>query len=255
MPELPDSQPDVTAPVALPVTPSEPDFPVSDVTTPAATEPLTQAPPQPTESETPTAPQATELQPTETGVSSELSNEDFVRITDFIPDAVIDLRYATENNFTGQVVYQFSQPYLRYGTVKKLMQVQQAVKEAGYRIKIWDGFRPVAAQFRLWEICPDSTYVANPYNGFSSHSRGNTVDITLVYEDGTELEMPTGFDDFTKMADRDFSDCTEVAARNAAYLEQVMVENGFSGYWGEWWHYTDTNSYPVEHNFQPADKE
>ena len=67
--------------------------------------------------------------------------------------------------------------------------------------------------------------------------------------------MPTGFDDFSKLADRDFSDCIKEAAENAAYLEKIMAENGFSGYYGEWWHYSDTNSYPVEQNFQPADKE
>lgn len=186
---------------------------------------------------------------------AEPSNEDFVLVTDYIPDAVTDLRYATDNNFTGQVIYDFSSPWLRYGTVKKLMMVQTELAKNGYRLKIWDAFRPTAAQFRLWEICPDSTYVANPYNGFSSHSRGNTVDITIVHADGTEVQMPTGFDDFSTLADRDYSDCSTEAASNAAYLEGVMRQNGFSGYYGEWWHFTDCDSYPVEQNFHPAEKE
>lgn len=202
-----------------------------------------------------TSPPATEPLPTVTEPWVEPSDQDFVRILDYIPDAVIDLRYATENNFTGQIIYDFSDPWLRYGTVKKLMNVQSKLAESGYKLKIWDAFRPTAAQFRLWEVCPDSTYVANPHNGFSSHSRGNTIDITIVYSNGTEVLMPTGFDDFSKLADRDFSDCIKEAAENAAYLEEIMAEYGFSGYYGEWWHYTDTNSYPVEHNFQPADKE
>lgn len=68
-------------------------------------------------------------------------------------------------------------------------------------MKVWDAFRPVSAQFRLCKVYPDSTYAANPNTGFSSHSRGNTVDSTLVYSDGTEMQMPTGFDDFSPTAD------------------------------------------------------
>lgn len=98
-------------------------------------------------------------------VTPEPADEDFVRVGDYIPDIVVELKYATADNFTGQVIYDFSDAYLRYGTVKKLMNVQQALREQGLSLKIWDGFRPPAAQFRLWEICPDPTYVADPNNG------------------------------------------------------------------------------------------
>ena len=77
------------------------------------------------------------------------------------------------------------------------------------------------------------------------------MDITLVRSDGTEIPMPTGFDDFTALADRDYRDCSEVAAANARLLEQIMEKCGFRGYRKEWWHYTDTQDYPVEENFQP----
>lgn len=177
---------------------------------------------------------------------------DFVRVKDYIPDIVVELRYATENNFTGQVIYEFTELWLRYGTVKKLMAVQEEVKQSGLYLKVWDGFRPTAAQFKLWEVCPDATYVADPNNGFSSHSRGNTVDLTLVYADGTELTMPTGFDDFSTLADRDYSDCSPEAAANARFLENIMTEHGFKPYSGEWWHFSDTQSYPVEKEFIPA---
>ena len=181
----------------------------------------------------------------------EPEDADFVRVKDYIPDIVVELRYATENNFTGQVIYEFTELWLRYGTVKKLMAVQEEVKQSGLCLKVWDGFRPTAAQFRLWEVCPDATYVANPNNGFSSHSRGNTVDLTLVYADGTELTMPTGFDDFSTLADRDYSDCSPEAAANARFLERIMQKQGFKPYKGEWWHFSDTQSYPVEKEFQP----
>ena len=179
------------------------------------------------------------------------SDDAFVRVLDYIPSASQELRYATKNNFTGQVIYDFQDAYLRYGTVKKLMAVSGDLAYLGLDLKIWDGFRPVSAQFRLWEACPDPTYVANPNTGFSSHSRGNTVDVTLVDETGRELPMPTGFDDFSAKADRDYSDCTETEAGNAQILEILMEKHGFTGYAGEWWHFSDTTSYPVEEIFEP----
>ena len=111
---------------------------------------------------------------------------------------------------------------------------------------IWDAFRPVEAQYKLWEVYPDSRYVANPNKGFSSHSRGNTVDVSIVSLDGTEVIMPTNFDDFSSLADRDYDDCSSVAAENARRLEGIMEEVGFKPYFGEWWHFSDSDQYPVE---------
>lgn len=181
----------------------------------------------------------------------EPADEAFVKVSSYIPTLRQELFYATANNFTGQVIYDFEDAYLRYGTVKKLIAVSEDLAELGLYLKIWDGFRPVSAQFKLWEVCPDSTYVANPNVGYSSHSRGNTVDVTLVDANGQELEMPTGFDDFSSKADRDYSDCSEVSANNAKLLEILMEKHGFTGYFGEWWHYSDTVRYPVETEFEP----
>ena len=177
--------------------------------------------------------------------------EDFVSVTDWIPGIHTELRYATDNNFTHQVIYDFSGAYLRYGTVQKLASAQESLETAGYSLLIWDAFRPVSAQFKLWEICPDPAYVANPEKGYSSHSRGSTVDITLVTLDGEPVEMPTDFDDFTAMADRDCSDVGEKAAANARLLEEAMTAAGFKLYSAEWWHYSDATSYPVEETFIP----
>ena len=203
-----------------------------------------------------TQPPVTVPAPSETMPPPEISytpdDDAFVPVQAYIPDMIVDLRYATKNNFTSQVIYDFTDVYLRYGTVKKLILVQEELKQQGLSLKIWDGFRPAAAQFKLWEVCPDPTYVANPNTGFSSHSRGNTVDVTLVNADGTELKMPTGFDDFSKLADRDYSDCTEEAAANAQLLEKVMIKHGFQPYSGEWWHFSDTDSYPVEKTLEPV---
>ena len=179
-------------------------------------------------------------------------NSDFVAVKDYIPDILVELKYATANNFTGHVIYEFQDVYRRYGTVKKLMLVQQELRNMGLGLKIWDGFRPVSAQFRLWEVLPDPTYVANPNVGYSNHSRGYAVDLTLVDADGNEIEMPTGFDDFSALADRDYSDCSEETAANAMLLQNMMEKHGFSGYFGEWWHFNDTDKYPVEECFDPA---
>ena len=191
---------------------------------------------------------------TEETTLPEPSPEAFVRVPDYIPGIYQELMYATDRNFTGQVIYDFSDAYLRYGTVKKLAAVSKDLAELGLSLKIWDGFRPVSAQFRLWEVCPDPAFVANPQKGHSSHSRGNTVDITLVGADGNELEMPTGFDDFSAKADRDYSDCTETAAAHAELLEILMEKHGFRGYSAEWWHFSDTDEYPVEETFAPPVK-
>ena len=186
-------------------------------------------------------------------VQPEPDDEDFVNVKAYIPDIIVELPYSTDNNFTKQKIYDFSDAWLRYGTVKKLAKVHDELKQRGLYLKIWDGFRPPSAQFKLWDICPDPTYVSNPNNGYSSHSRGNTVDITLVYADGTELAMPTGFDDFSKFADRDYSDCSQEVAANAIFLEELMKKHGFKPYSGEWWHFTDTQSYPVDQSFEPTE--
>jgi D-alanyl-D-alanine dipeptidase len=199
--------------------------------------------PLPAEDKTP------EIEPEEP--KPEPADTDLVRVVDYAPDIAVDLRYATAENFTGQVVYDFTDAYLRYGTVKKLMAAQKTLVEQGYGLKIWDAFRPTSAQFALWEICPDGNYVADPNKGFSSHSRGNTVDLTLVALDGTEVLMPTGFDDFTAKADRDYSDVDAASAANAELLEDAMVQAGFQPYSKEWWHFSDTDSYDVEETFEP----
>ena len=176
----------------------------------------------------------------------EPSDDELVCVTDYIPMIYIDLRYATPFNFTGQAIYDFSDAWLRYGTVKKLMAVQSTLMLKGYSLKIWDAYRPGSAQFKLWDVVLDATYVANPYMGHSSHSNGGTLDLTLVYLDGSAPEMPTDFDDFSLFADRDYSDVSETAGQNAQLLEQAMESAGFLGYTGEWWHFSDCEPYPYE---------
>ena len=194
----------------------------------------------------------TEL-PEETYPPREPDDADFVRIVDYIPTARVELAYATVNNFTGYRIYDFTDSYLRYGTLKKLVKVSEELAEQGIGLIIWDGFRPAAAQAKLWEICPDPTFVSHPVTGKRTHCRGNTVDISLYdLETGEDLPIPTGYDNFTAYADRDYSDCAEDAAANAKLLEQIMEKHGFTPYFAEWWHFVDTKDYEIDEFFNPA---
>lgn len=170
---------------------------------------------------------------------------DMVRVVDIIPDIRLDIRYAAAENFTGEVIYESAEAYLRRGTAEKLAKAQEELEELGYSLTVWDAWRPVAAQFALWRVCPDARYVADPFNGFSGHCRGNTVDITITTLDGESVELPSGFDEFSALADRDYTDVSEAAAANARLLEDAMTRAGFAGYSAEWWHYTDTDAYEV----------
>lgn len=187
-------------------------------------------------------------------VLPEPDDNDFVRIVDYIPTAKIDLRYATENNFTGKVIYNFTEAYLRYGTLKKLMKANEELADHGLGLIIWDGFRPEYGQAKLWEACPNPKFVSRPNTGRRTHCRGNTLDLS-VYDlaTGEDVPVPTDFDDFSAKADRNYSDCSPDAAKNARILEQAMKKQGFIPYSAEWWHFEDKVSYPIEKNFNPAD--
>lgn len=194
---------------------------------------------------------AQEIITQEITTEKEPEDDEYVLVKKYIPDIYVELRYATENNFTGVKIYDFTEAYLRYGTVKKLAQVQKELKLQGYSLKIWDAYRPFEAQQKLWEVYPDPNYVANPANGMKKHNLGGTVDITMVAADGSIIPMPTEFDDFSLKADRNYSDIdNEEAVNNVMILQNAMENNGFTGYQGEWWDYSDTVEYEAV-DFEP----
>lgn len=194
---------------------------------------------------------AQEVTAQEITTEKEPEDDEYVLVNKYIPDIYVELMYATDNNFTGVRIYDFTDAYLRYGTVKKLANVQKELKEQGYSLKIWDAYRPFEAQQKLWEVYPDPNYVANPANGMKKHNLGGTVDITMVAADGSVISMPTEFDDFSLKADRDYSDIEdEEAVKNVMILQNAMENNGFTGYQGEWWDYSDTVEYEAV-DFEP----
>lgn len=181
----------------------------------------------------------------------QMRDTDMVCVSAQIPDILVELRYGGPENFLNKPIYEFQEAYLRRGTVKKLAAVQADLRSRGLGLKIWDAFRPVSAQFALWKQMPDSDFVADPRKGYSNHSRGNAVDVTLVDASGRELPMPTAFDSFLPQARRDCAFLPEPGAGNSELLCAVMEEHGFHAYEGEWWHFADSVRYEVELSFHP----
>jgi zinc D-Ala-D-Ala dipeptidase len=152
------------------------------------------------------------------------------------PRIVLDIRYATPANFTHTAVYESAECWLNAVAAARLDAVERELEPEGLRLKVWDCYRPLSVQRKFWALVPDERYVANPAKG-SRHNRGAAVDLTLVRADGTELAMPTGFDDFTAKAHRDFTALPPEAVANRARLERAMVKHGFVPLPTEWWHF------------------
>lgn len=167
-------------------------------------------------------------------------SQGYMNVKDADPDIIIDLKYATPDNFTGKIVYDFDQAIARIDTVKKLVVASELVKKQGYRLKIWDAYRPIYAQRKLFEVYPDPMWVAKPNPNFS-HQKGITFDLTLVTADGQDVEMPTPFDDFNGGAKRDAT-WTPTATANYRILDNAMTTAGFNGYENEWWDYRDADA-------------
>lgn len=166
-----------------------------------------------------------------------------VSVSDLDSSIIIDLKYASTDNFTGKVIYPVTVCLLQKETAQKLVNANDEFKKKGYTIKIWDAYRPVYVQQIFWNIVKDSRFVANPANGGSIHNRGTAVDLTLVDSSGKELKMPSKFDDFSTNAYRNNSKMDLEARKNMDYLTNVMKKNGFNTIDTEWWHYEDSNSF------------
>ncbi len=161
---------------------------------------------------------------------------DLVDVTNLIPGIVLDIRYATTNNFTGQKLYPVARCCLQREAAEKLKLVQDELRDMGYALKIFDGYRPLSVQKKMWAIYPHPGYVADPAKG-SRHNRGAAVDLTLIRLDGSPVLMPTDFDSFTEQAHRNSQDVPAEAIKNRELLERVMQEHGFVGLDTEWWHF------------------
>ncbi len=165
------------------------------------------------------------------------SNMALVEIKSRIPNIVLDIRYATENNFLNKVFYKEAKAFARLPVVKALEKVQAELNTKGIGLKIYDGYRPYAITVQFYESSPDSTYVASPWSG-SKHNRGCAVDMTLVdLKTGNELAMPTPYDSGIKESWAEAPVKDKKALKNRELMKAVMAKNGFTVEPSEWWHY------------------
>ncbi len=176
---------------------------------------------------------------------TELSNKSvplhdtaFVNLKLFSDNFAYDMRYATSENFLKKKVYSCDNCLLRNKVAKALIEVNERLNKRGLKIKLFDCFRPVAVQQKMWEIMPDSRYVANPNINGSIHNRGAAVDLTIITSENEPLDMGTSFDHFEKEAHHTFTNLPDSIIRNRLLLKQVMEDAGFSAIETEWWHYT-----------------
>ncbi|MBO4384065.1 MAG: D-alanyl-D-alanine carboxypeptidase family protein [Clostridia bacterium] len=162
----------------------------------------------------------------------------------FIPDIEVFQIFATDNNICHVPLYENPVPVLRMETVKKLKMAAEKFAADGYRIKLYDAYRPKSVQFKLFDVIQISAYISNPYNGkASNHNRAAAVDITLVDSDGNELAFPTPMHTFEKISYRSSRDkWTEEQRNNVDYMTDVMTSCGFTTITSEWWHFGDSDA-------------
>ena len=170
-----------------------------------------------------------------------VSDTTFVSLKEFGKDFFYDMKYATDANFLKAKVYDCPECYLRFKAVKALIKANLAFVKQGYKIKIYDCYRPIDVQKKMWEIVPNPIYVADPAKG-SIHNRGGAVDITLTDFGGNELDMGTNFDHFGPEAAHNYTKLSAEVLANRKLLKDVMIRNGFRSFASEWWHYDLTNA-------------
>jgi D-alanyl-D-alanine dipeptidase len=172
----------------------------------------------------------------ETNNQTVVNDTTFVNLKDYSKDFVYDMKYATSDNFLKAKVYDCAECFLRLKTIKAMIKANDTFMKMGYKIKIFDCYRPLDIQKRMWKIVPNPSYVADPSKG-SIHNRGGAVDITLVDFSGKTLDMGTPFDFFGKEASHNYQNLSRKIKDNRELLKTTMIENGFNLLESEWWHY------------------
>ncbi|EHB59306.1 peptidase M15D vanX D-ala-D-ala dipeptidase [Mycolicibacterium rhodesiae JS60] len=171
-------------------------------------------------------------------VSPQAAAADFVDVRTVVPDAVIDLRYATPHNFVGVPLYPADARCLVHESMAPgLAKAADELRTQGDVLVFWDCYRPHDVQVRMFDAVPDPAWVAKPGPYARSHEAGRSVDVTIA-EGGRLVDMGTDFDDFSPRAQAYATDGVSAAARaNRARLRAAMADGGLTGYSGEWWHF------------------
>jgi D-alanyl-D-alanine dipeptidase len=173
-----------------------------------------------------------------------------VDIRTVVPDAIIDLRYATTDNFTHVQLYPANARCMVHESmVAGLRTAAARLRQDGYRLVFWDCYRPHAVQVHMFRIVPNPEWVARPGNYATSHESARSVDVTLASQHATcaassqvhgycLLDMGTGFDDFTARAHAFATNGVSTKARDdRAILRHAMEAGKLTVYSGEWWHF------------------
>lgn len=151
---------------------------------------------------------------------------------------VLDLRYATTNNFVKTQMYDCARCFLRPEAAAGIQKAHQFLRKKGYGgLKMLDCYRPRPVQQKLWDKMPDANYVTPPAKG-SMHNRGLAVDLTVIDKNGNELDMGTPFDDFSEKAHFDYTKLPKQILENRRLLRSAMEQAGFKGIRTEWWHFS-----------------
>lgn len=175
----------------------------------------------------------------QTSIKSNPENE-LVNLEGTVPGLLLDIRYATTNNFTGQKVYNLARAYARKPVAEALKKAQDEFNALGVSVKMFDAYRPYKATVKFYEEYHDTTYVASPYAG-SRHNRGCALDMTLFdLKTKQELKMPTAYDSFQKEAWPTTPVADEAVRKNRELLIRVMEKHGFKVNASEWWHFDFT---------------
>ncbi|MDN3550977.1 M15 family metallopeptidase [Mucilaginibacter aquaedulcis] len=164
-------------------------------------------------------------------------DKQLVEIKRYIPQIILDIRYATNNNFMHRRMYQQARAFARLPVVKALQQVEADLQTRGLGLKIYDAYRPYSVTVKFYEMTSDTNFVANPRLG-SKHNRGCAIDLSLIdLKTGKELDMPTGFDSFSRKAAANYPDVSPAQLNNRELLKTIMQAHGFKVLNTEWWHY------------------
>ncbi|MBI4184036.1 MAG: D-alanyl-D-alanine dipeptidase [Proteobacteria bacterium] len=169
-----------------------------------------------------------------------------VEITSQAFGVEIDLLYAGARNFTGRPVYRRASCFLHADAAAALARAVRLAAPLGYRLKLFDAFRPAEAQWVLWRHAPNPDFLVHPARG-SPHSRAVAVDVTLLDPAGDELDMGTPVDSMSPESRHGTSEIRPEAQRNRLVLLGLMSAAGWDFYRNEWWHYQlfDARRYPL----------
>jgi len=162
---------------------------------------------------------------------------DLVNVVTMKRPPLEEIRYATTCNFTGERLYPFPAAYVRKELIPCLEAVQRDLAAKGFALKIYDGYRPLPVQQKMWDLIRDERFVSNPAVNRGRHTRGTAVDVSLVDSHGKPVPMPSDFDEFSPRAAVSFSGGTLEERRSRDLLQRVMTRHGFLSYPDEWWHF------------------